>query len=94
MQVSSDFGIVVRRQALEEKRVDLSPVLSEFHFEQYFDQSNEFVSLGPFFGGDAADDCMRSLEKLGLSYIDDFFIFMGDFPQWCRFEVFSPIHRS
>ncbi len=37
MRVSSDFGIVVRRRALEEKQVKLSPVLSEFHFEQYFD---------------------------------------------------------
>ncbi|MFP3709934.1 hypothetical protein SB783_38630 [Paraburkholderia sp. SIMBA_009] len=90
MRVSSDFGIVVRRAALEEKHVDLSPILTEFHFDRYFDQSNVFVSLGPFFGGDAADDCMRSLEKLGLGYIDDFFIFTGDFPQWCRFEVFSP----
>lgn len=89
MRVSLDFGIVVRRKALEDKKVDLSPVLVEFHFERYFDQSNELISLGPFFGGDAADDCMRCLEKLGLSYIDDFFIFMGDFPPWCRFEVFA-----
>ncbi|WP_157378884.1 hypothetical protein [Burkholderia ubonensis] len=89
MRVSSDFGIVVRRKALEEKKVDLSTVLVEFHFERYFDQSNEFVSLGPFFGGDAADDCMRMLENLGLGYIDDFFIFTGDFPRWCRFEVFA-----
>jgi hypothetical protein len=88
MRVSSDFGIVVRRKALKDKCVDLSSVLAEFHFIEYFDQSDIFVSLGPFFGGDAADDCMRSLEKLGLSYVDDFFIFTGDFPQWCRFEVF------
>jgi hypothetical protein len=80
----------VRRAALQEKHVDLLPILTEFHFDRYFDQSNVFLSLGPFFGGDAADDCMRSLEKLGLGYIDDFFIFTGDFPQWCRFEVFSP----
>lgn len=90
MRVSSDFGIVVRREALEDKRVDLSPVLVEFNFDRYFDQSNAFISLGPFFGGDAADDCMKCLESLGLDYIDDFFVFTGDFPQWCRFEVFAP----
>ncbi|WP_155634017.1 hypothetical protein [Burkholderia cepacia] len=88
MKVSSDFGIVVRRKALEYKAVNLSSILVEFNFQNYFDKSDEFVSLGPFFGGDAADDCMRSLEKLGLAYIDDFFIFTGDFPRWCRFEVF------
>lgn len=90
MRVSSDFGIVIRREILEGKKLDLSPVLEEFHFDQYFDESTDFISLGPFFGSDAADDCMRSLERLGLSYIDDFFIFSGDFPQWCRFEVFDP----
>ncbi|PFH04486.1 hypothetical protein BCF11_5269 [Collimonas sp. PA-H2] len=88
MRISSDFGIVIRREALKEKAVNLSQILIEFHFDRYFDESKNFISLGPFFGGDAADDCMRSLEKIGLIYIDDFFIFVGDFPQWCRFEAF------
>ncbi len=89
MRVSSDFGIVIRKKVIVEKNVDLSTVLAEFNFDKYFDQSESFLSLGPFFGGDASEDCMRLLEKLGLIYIDDFFIFTGDFPGWCRFEVFD-----
>jgi len=89
MRVSKDFGIVIRREALTEKAVDLEAVMKEFHFEQLYDQSLEFVSLGPFFGGDASDDCMRLLEKLGLTYIDDFFILEAYFPEWCRVEVFG-----
>lgn len=88
MKVSRDFGIVVRRAALVAKDVDLSRVMAEFNFQTYFDESNNLISLGPFFGGDVADKCMRSLEKLGLAYVDDFFIFEGFVPAWCSFEVF------
>lgn len=91
MKVSKDFGIVVRRKAIDEKLIDLLPVMREFHFENYFDESVSFVSLGPFFGGDSADSCMRSLERLGLVYIDDFFILEGYFPEWCRVEIFDSV---
>ena len=88
MKVSRDFGIVVRRAALAAKNVDLSTVMAEFNLTRYFDESDNLVSLGPFFGGDAADECLRSLEKLGLTYIEDFFIFEGFVPEWCALEVF------
>lgn len=88
MKVSRDFGVVVRRAALAAKNVDLSTVMVEFNLRTYFDESDSLVSLGPFFGGEAADDCLRSLERLGLTYIDDFFIFEGFVPDWCSFEVF------
>jgi hypothetical protein len=89
MKISKDFGIAIRRQSIEEKGVDLSFVLKEFHFDQFYDESNDFVSLGPFFGGDASDSCMKLLEKLGLVYIDDFFILEAYFPEWCRVEIFK-----
>ncbi|RQZ17946.1 hypothetical protein DIE14_31520 [Burkholderia sp. Bp9017] len=88
MKVSRDFGIVVRRAALAAKNVDLSALMVEFNFRKYFDESDSLISLGPFFGGDAADECTRSLERLGLTYIDDFFVFEGFVPDWCSFEVF------
>ncbi|KVD37665.1 hypothetical protein WI84_14440 [Burkholderia ubonensis] len=87
MKVSRDFGIVVRRAAITAKDIDLSAIMAEFHFKTYFDESDRLISLGPFFGGDAADECMRSLEKLGLTYVDDFFIFAEFVPDWCSFEV-------
>lgn len=88
MKVSRDFGIVVRRAALAAKNVDLSTVMAEFNFATYFDESNNLISLGPFFGEDAADACMRSLERIGLTYVDDFFILAELVPDWCSFEVF------
>ena len=89
MRVSKDFGIVIRRDALVKKSIDLNFIMSEFNFKKIYDDSLEFVSLGPFYGGDNADDCMRSLERMGLAYIDDFFILEGYFPDWCRVEVFG-----
>jgi hypothetical protein len=88
MKISKDFGIVVRRAALAAKNVDLSTVMAEFNFGSYFDESKNLISLGPFFGGDAADACIRSLERVGLAHVDDFFIFEGFVPDWCSFEVF------
>lgn len=89
MKVSKDFGIVIRRDALVQKSIDLIAVMSEFNFTKNYDDSLEFVSLGPFYGSDNADDCMRSLERHGLVYISDFFILEGYFPDWCRVEVFD-----
>ncbi|MET1536894.1 hypothetical protein [Burkholderia sola] len=88
MKVSRDFGIVVRRAALAAKHVDLSTVMVEFSFREYLDESDSLLSLGPFFGGDAADACTKSLERLGLTYLDDFFVFEQFVPDWCSFEVF------
>jgi hypothetical protein len=88
MKASRDFGIVVRRAALAAKDVDLSAIMAEFNFQNYFDESESRISLGPFFGGEAADEYMRSLERLGLIYVDDFFIFEGFVPDRCSFEVF------
>ncbi len=88
MKISKDFGIVIRKKMLKKKSVNLSTILLEFNFEAYYDESPDFVSLGPFFGGDNADDCIRSLERQGLVYIDDFFIMEAFFPAWCRVEVF------
>jgi hypothetical protein len=89
MKVSKDFGIVIRRHSIKEKNIDLDIILKEFHFDGLYDESDDFISLGPFFGGDASDSCMKSLEKLGLAYIDDFFILEAYFPDWCRVEVFK-----
>lgn len=89
MKVSRDFGIVVRRAALAAKNVDLSTVMVEFNFREYFDESDSLLSLGPFFGGDAADECTKSLERLGLTYIDDFLSLSSLCPPGVRSKYFD-----
>ncbi|WP_133117929.1 hypothetical protein [Burkholderia ubonensis] len=87
MKISRDFGIVIRRAALVDKAIDLSAIYAEFNFSRCFDESDTMVSLGPFFGGDAADACTRSLERLGLAYIDDFFICEQYVPDWFELQA-------
>jgi hypothetical protein len=48
--------------------------MAEFKLQTYFDETNSLISLGPFFGGDADGERMRSLESRGLAYVDDFFL--------------------
>lgn len=88
MQISRDSGIVVRRAAPVEKEADLSAVMRECKFADCFDESDRLVSLGPFFGGDAADACMRLFERLGRVDFDDGCIVEETYPGWCEVEAF------
>lgn len=51
------------------------------------DVSEDLISFGPHFGSEAATEFVRRLEALGLVNIDDFFLFTGDFPEWCGFTA-------
>jgi hypothetical protein len=41
----------------------------------------------PCFGGEAASTFLFRLEALGLSYIDDFYSFAEDLPEWISFRA-------
>jgi len=49
--------------------------------------SDDMVTFGPCFGIDAQREFIRGLEKLGLSYFEDFFDVSIDRPAWCGFMV-------
>jgi len=82
-----DYGIIVRRQALASQSLTVDQLSVVLEFEAPLDISSDLVSFGPCFGGEAADEFIRRLEVLGLKYVDDFFIFSGEFPLWCKFKV-------
>ena len=56
--------------------------------EAPLDVNEDLISFGPHFGLEAATESVRRLESLGLIDIDDFFVFDGDFPEWCGFTGF------
>ncbi|MBQ0709918.1 MULTISPECIES: hypothetical protein [Brucella/Ochrobactrum group] len=87
VQATCEYGIVIRRGSL--KRVDISIEMLCELMEQSppLDISDDIVSFGPSFGGEAADEFVKRLTAAGLEYLDDFFVFNGDFPDWCRFHV-------
>jgi hypothetical protein len=85
VRVSADYGVVVRKAALAERGVSMQQLLDAMEAGQPLDESADLVSFGPHFGSEASDELSRRLRALGLEYVDDFFVFAGEFPNWCRF---------
>jgi hypothetical protein len=81
--LTSEFGLIVRRRALVERRVDLRDLLTAMEVGGPLDGGEELLSFGPHFGREAADTMISRLTTLGLVYFDDFFEFCGDYPSWC-----------
>ncbi|MBP5100644.1 MULTISPECIES: hypothetical protein [Pseudomonas] len=82
-----EYGIVIRRQELISRFIDIDRLSALLEFDAPLDINADVVSFGPCFGGEAADELTRRLEVLGLQYVDDFFVFSGEFPLWCKFKV-------
>lgn len=65
------------------KEVDLSAIMAEFDFQNYFDKINHLISLGPFFGGDAAATDLKRFKLVrGARYTDP--LLDGDSPHVSR----------
>lgn len=88
VNLTSEFGIVVRRAALAQRGVTYRQLLDTMESETPLDANEDLISFGPHFGSEAASEFSRRLESLGLTNIDDFFAFAGDFPEWCGFTGF------
>ncbi len=87
VHVSTDFGIVIRRAALDEHGIDMPALLKVMETGEPFDQDNQLVSFGPHFGGEAAREFMKRLEALGLEYAKDFDDFGIIVPDWVDLYV-------
>lgn len=85
VRLTAEFGVVVRVASLEQRGVSYRKLLDAMEVDVPLDSSEELVSFGPHFGQEAATEFVRRLECLGLILFDDFFVFSGDFPQWCGF---------
>jgi hypothetical protein len=86
VMVTSEFGLIVRRNALAERQVDLRDLCAAMEAEERLDDSDDLLSFGPHFGREALNTIIARLTDLGLVYFDDFFEFCGDYPPWCVFR--------
>ncbi len=87
IKISFEFGIVIRKDAIKTKHIAKEKITEVFEGEKPLDESDVLLSYGPHFGADAMEELGKRLSKLGLEYIDDFFYFQGDFPDWAEFSV-------
>jgi hypothetical protein len=88
VNLTAEFGLVVRRSALEQRGVSYRKLLEAMETEAPLDVNEDLISFGPHFGSEAVTEFVRRLESAGLINIDDFFVFAGDFPEWCGFTGF------
>src|SRR5215213_8124359 len=61
-------------RAAIDKRLGLTP--DEFRVE------HEVVAIGPIYDNEAFAALVEDLEKIGLTYYDDFFELTGNWPDW------------
>jgi hypothetical protein len=87
VNVTSEFGLIVRRNALVERGIGLHDLFSAMDVGEPFDSCDDLLSFGPHFGREAADTMVSRLTNLGFVYFDDFFEFCGDYPAWCMFRT-------
>jgi hypothetical protein len=87
IKISSFFGIAIRKMVLIEKNIPREKVIEAFEMDLPDSENNELMTYGSNFGLDSAEILGKRLEKIGLEYIDDFFYFHGDFPDWAEFSV-------
>jgi hypothetical protein len=50
--------------------------------DQEFRVEADLVIIGPIYDGDAFADFLEELERLGLTFYDDFFELTGNWPDW------------
>lgn len=87
VKLSKYFGIVIRQDALQRQAVDIDSLCQVMDTDKPYDHDLTLVSFGPHFGAESADEFMSRLRKLGLVYLDDFFVLWDDVPEWLEFRV-------
>ncbi len=77
--------LLVRRAAFE--RVGLTRAALDARFgltPDEFQVEGDLIALGPLVGEDTLTDTIAELERMGLTYFDDFFDLSGNWPTWLR----------
>jgi hypothetical protein len=82
---SVHFSIVIRADALVERGVDRGELLKLFEVEAPQGEVSGLMSFGPHQGVEISDGLCAQLEAFGLLYVDDYFVFAPEVPDWCAF---------
>ena len=90
--VTGYHGIVLRKDALQDKRIAVEDVLHVLEAETPFDEDDELISFAPSFGEEAMHEFMRRLDALGLDYFNDYCTISADIPSWCALR--ASIHKE
>jgi hypothetical protein len=87
VQVSRDFGIIVRKTALAALHIERTTLLKTMETASPFDEDGDLFSFGPHFGIEAATEFRQRLKELGLVEEDDFYMHEDSYPLWVQIAV-------
>ncbi|KAB2877342.1 hypothetical protein F9K33_16515 [bacterium] len=82
VKISTPFGILIRLNALMKCNIKRDHILAIMEVDNPLDENENLISFGPHFGEEAAAEFTNRLERIGLRYIDDYFVFKEDIPEW------------
>lgn len=83
VKLSSDFGIIVKKEAIRQKGVSLEQLFQIMETSFPFDENETLISFGPHFGKEATNEFIQRLEHVGLIYGKEFLDFHDILPNWC-----------
>ena len=86
VKIAQFFGVIVRKESLDSKSLEVASVKRSIE-TSVFDEDDKLLSFGPCFGEEAVTRLCEKLEVFGLEYVDDYFVFQGEFPEWASFSV-------
>src|SRR5579871_776664 len=87
VRLSNYFGIVIRKSALQRQGVDDDTICQIMDADKPYGEDASLMSFGPHFGAEGAEEFVTRLRKLGLIYMDDFFVLWDDVPEWAEISV-------
>lgn len=87
IKITSEYGLIIRRDSLIRENITEERICEIMEVKEPMDSNSTLISFGPHYDEEAAGNFLMKLEKEGLRYVEDFFIFFGDFPEWIQFDV-------
>ncbi len=86
IKISPFFSLLIDKERCKKREKDIKSVKFVLN-ESELHENEEILSAGPHFGIEATNQLINELEKLGLVYFEDFFMFQVDVPDGYEFSI-------
>ena len=76
-------SILIRRSSFERANLTRSAIDQRYNLtDEEFQVEEDLVVIGPLPSDDMISQLIEDLERIGLTYFDDFFDLSGNWPDW------------
>jgi len=85
IEITHYSGFVFKRESLEKNSLATEAIAKKLELE-VLDQSIDLITFKPCYP-DRVQFLVTELKKMNLEYVDDYFVFEIDVPEWLQFSV-------